>query len=134
MAAPLIERSKSGFRAWFRKVWEVRGGGLYAVGFAVTFIYLEVLSLADDVLGIGALFRGEAIAFFMNFFIDSLMNTLASFLWPIEVLQLAPPFGAIGLGIAFWLFPIFFKPHIEEWLFDGEPEHIHKTSKDNEVA
>ena len=29
-------------RRWFRNVWAVRGGGLYAVGFAVTFLYLEL--------------------------------------------------------------------------------------------
>jgi hypothetical protein len=134
MPSPLIERSKSGFRTWFRKVWEVRGGGLYAVGFAITFMYLEVLSLADDVLGIGALFRGEAIEFFVNFIIDSFMNTIAAFMWPINVIQLAPPAGIIGLGVAFWLFPIYVKPYIERWLFDDEPVHATKTGEDSEVA
>lgn len=134
MASPLIEHSKSGFRAWFRKVWKVRGGGLYAVGFAGTFIYLETLSLADDVLGIGALFRGEAIEFFVNFIIDSFMNTIAAFLWPVEVIQFAPPFGAIALGIAFWLFPIYLKPHIEAWLFHDEPAMESETGKDSDVA
>lgn len=134
MASPLIERSRSGFRAWFRKVWKVRGGGLYAVGFAATFLYLETLSLADDVLGIGALFRGEAIEFFVNFIIDSVRNTIAAFLWPVDVIQIAPPFGAIGLGIAFWLFPIYVKPHIEAWLFDDEVATVSETGKDGDVA
>ena len=122
MASPLIEHSKSGFRTWFRKVWKVRGGGLYAVGFAATFLYLEVISLADDVLGIGALFRGEAIEFFVNLVVESFMNTIAAFMWPVEVVQFSPPVGVIALGIAFWLFPIFLKPHIERWLFDDELE------------
>jgi len=122
MASPLIEHSKSGFRTWFRKVWKVRGGGLYAVGFAATFLYLEVISLADDVLGIGALFRGEAIEFFVNLVVESFMNTIAAFMWPVEVVQFSPPVGVIALGIAFWLFPIFVKPHIERWLFDDELE------------
>ena len=122
MASPLIEHSKSGFRTWFRKVWKVRGGGLYAVGFAATFLYLEVISLADDVLGIGALFRGEAIDFFVNLVIESFTNTIAAFMWPVEVVQFSPPVGVIALGIAFWLFPIFVKPHIERWLFDDELE------------
>lgn len=134
MASPLIEHSKRGFRTWFRKVWEVRGGGLYAVGFAATFIYLEVLSLADDVLGIGALFRGEAIEFFVNFIVDSFMNTIAAFMWPLDVIGFAPPFGVIALGIAFWLFPIYVKPHIEQWLFDDEPAQIAETGEDSNVA
>lgn len=134
MSSPLIEHSKSGFRTWFRKVWKVRGGGLYAVGFAATFLYLEVLSLVDDVLGIGALFRGEAIEFFVNFIVESFMNTIAAFMWPIEVIRFSPPVGVIALGIAFWLFPIFVKPHIERWLFDDEPPAAVETSEDSEVA
>ena len=67
MASPLLDSSKNGFRTWFRKVWKVRGGGLYACGFAVAFIILEVGSLADDVTGIGALFNGGAISFLIGF-------------------------------------------------------------------
>lgn len=134
MASPLIEHSKSGFRTWFRKVWEVRGGGLYAVGFAAAFVYLEVVSLADDVLGIGALFRGEAIQFFMNLIVESLMNTLSALMWPISVIQLAPPFGLIGLAIAFWLFPTYVKPYIESWLFGGEPADESEPTGDNDAA
>ena len=120
MASPLIEKSHGWFRNWCRKVWDVRGGGLYAVGFAVTFLYLEVLDLADDVLGIGALFNGQIVEFIVDFFIDSLGNTIAAFMWPVDIVQWAPPFGAIALGVAFWLFPIYAKPHIEKWLFDDE--------------
>ena len=134
MASPLIEHSKSGFRTWFRKVWEVRGGGLYAVGFAAAFLYLEVVSLADDVLGIGALFRGEAIQFFVNFIVESFMNTLSALMWPVSVMQVAPPFGLIGLAIAFWLFPTYVKPHIESWLFDGEPVSETRPSGDSDAA
>jgi len=134
MASPLIEHSKSGFRTWFRKVWEVRGGGLYAVGFAAAFIYYEVLSLADDVLGIGALFRGEAIGFIINFIVDSFMNTLAALMWPVNVIQIAPPFGAIGLGVAFWLFPIYVKPYIEAWLFDGDTDEADEVTEDGGAA
>ena len=112
----------------------MRGGGLYAVGFAVTFIYLEITSLADDVLGIGALFRGEAVEFFVNLIIESFMNTIAAFMWPVDVIQFAPPVGVIALGIAFWLFPIYVKPHIERWLFDDESSQAADTGEDSEVA
>lgn len=115
-------------------MWKVRGGGLYAVGFAATFVYLEVLSLADDVLGIGALFRGEAIEFFINFIVDSYMNTIAAFMWPVDIIQFASPVGAIALGIAFWLFPIYVKPHAETWLFDDEPAQVGEASEDSELA
>ena len=119
MASPLIEHSKSGFRTWFRKVWEVRGGGLYACGFAVTFLYLEIGSLADDITGIGAVFNGQVITFY-------------ALIWPVFIVQWAMPLGAIALGVAFWLFPIYVKPHIEGWLFDGEPETEEEPEKAKE--
>jgi hypothetical protein len=124
MASPLIEQSHGWLRNWFRKIWDVRGGGLYAVGFAITFLYLEVLDLADDVMGIGALFDGQIIAFIVDFFVDSLTNTIAAFIWPVGIVQWVPPFGAIALAVAFWLFPVYLKPHIEAWLFDGEPGRV----------
>ena len=132
MAQPLLESSKNGFRTWFRKVWKVRGGGLYACGFAVTFIILEIGSLTDDVLGIGAVFNGEVISFLIDFIIDSFMNTFYALIWPLYILQWKPPAGAIALGVAFWLFPTYAKPHIENWLFDGEPEAAEEpeTSKE----
>ena len=128
MHQPLIDGSKHRFREWFRKVWDVRGGGLYALGFIVTFVYLEVLDLFDDVMGIGALFSGQIVDFIVDFFLDSLMNTVEAFMWPVDVVQWAPPWGAIALGLAYWLFPTYVKPHIEEWLFDGEPEEEQQAS------
>jgi hypothetical protein len=103
-------------------VWNVRGGGLYACGFAVTFAVLEAGSFIEDFKEIGLLLNGQVIAFILNFIIDSFQNTLQAFMWPVKIVQLAPPFGAIGLGLAFWLFPIYAKKYIEDWLFDAEEE------------
>ena len=122
MVQPLIDGSKSRFRAWFRKVWDIRGGGLYACGFAVTFVVLEIGSLADDVLGISAIFSGEVVGFLVGFIIDSFVNTLSALIWPVYVLQWAPPWGVFALALAYWLFPTYVKEHIEAWLFDGDDE------------
>jgi len=118
----MLETSHGWFRTWFRKVWKVRGGGLYALGFIATFIVLEVRSLADDVLGIGAIFTGQIFEFLISFVVDSFSNTLQAFMWPIYVVQLAPPWGAIALGATFMGFTTYLKKPIENWLFDAEPE------------
>jgi len=98
----------------------VRGGGLYACGFAITFFILETGSIIDDVKEFGLLFKGEIFAFFLNFIIDSFQNTWKSFAWPMYVVQFASPWGAIGLGLAFWLFPTYVKKHVEAWLFSDD--------------
>lgn len=116
-ARVLPGKSHGWFRNWFRKVWKVRGGGLYALGFALSFIVFEVGSLGDDIMGIGSLFNGQALEFVIQFLVDSFKNTLKALIWPIFVLQFGPPWGAIGLGITFFAFTRYLKAPIERWLF-----------------
>lgn len=98
----------------------MRGGGLYACGFALTFVTLEAGSFIDDFKQIHLLFEGEVIDFVLNFVVDSFTNTVKAFAWPATIAQFAPPWGAISLGLAFVLFPTYVKKHIEAWLFSGE--------------
>ena len=118
----MLDKPHGWFREWFRKVWKLRGGGLYACGFAISFVIRELGSLADDVLGIGAIFTGQAFEFIINFIVDSFMNTMYSFMWPVYVVTFAPPWGAIGLGVAFYGFSSFLKKSIEGWLFADAPD------------
>ena len=101
-------------------MWNVRGGGLYACGFAVTFTILEAGSFIEDFKEIGLLLDGQVVAFILNFIIDSFQNTVQAFMWPVVVVQLAQPWGAIGLGVAFLLFPVYLKKPIEAWLFHDQ--------------
>jgi hypothetical protein len=125
----MLDKPHGLFREWFRKVWKLRGGGLYACGFAISFVIREVGSLADDVLGIGAIFTGQAFAFIVDFIVDSFMNTMYSFMWPVYVVQFAPPWGAIGLGLAFFGFSSVLKKPIEGWLFADAPESVEEPQK-----
>jgi hypothetical protein len=119
-ARVLPGKSHGWFRNWFRKVWKVRGGGLYALGFAVSFLVFEIGSLSDDILGIGSLFNGQAVDFIVQLIIDSLTNTIKAFMWPVYAVQITPPWGAIGLGLAFVGFTKFLKAPIERWMFPDE--------------
>lgn len=93
------------------------------MGFALAFIFFEIGSLGDDILGIGSLFSGQAIEFIIQFIVDSFTNTLKALVWPVYVVQLSPPWGAIGLGIAYVGFTKFLKPPVTRWLFpDGTAE------------
>ena len=83
-------------------------------------MWLEAISFIEDFKEIGLLLDGQIFQFILNFIIDSFQNTLQAFMWPVDIVQAAPPYGAIGLGVAFWLFPIYIKKRIETWLFDDE--------------
>ncbi len=116
----LLDKSHHWFRGWFRKVWEVRGGGLYACGFAVAFLVFEVGSLREDIAQLGAVFRGDIVGFAVDIFIDSLVNTAKALVWPVFALQFSPPMGLIALVAAYLLFPRYIKPPISRWLFRDE--------------
>ena len=87
----------------------------------MTFAWLEAGSFIEDFKQIHLLFEGEVISFVMSFIIDSFQNTIQAFMWPVSIIETASPWGAIGLGLAFLLFPRYVKKHIEAWLFvDGD--------------
>ncbi len=118
-------RAHGWFRRWFAKVWRVRGGGLYAFGFAISFVIYEVRMLIEDFSGdsdYAVLLDGEIVSFIVNFFLESLANTIQALLWPLSILKFSPVYGAVGLGLAYLLFSRVFKKPIEAWLFADEAE------------
>ena len=115
------DKAHGWFRSWFRKVWEVRGGGLYAVGFAAAFLFFEIREVVvEDIpqfVAMNNILSSELIAFGIEFLVDTLVNFVRALLWPMYVVMLWPPAGAIALGVAFVLFPRYLKAPIERWLF-----------------
>jgi hypothetical protein len=125
----VLDKAEGWFRHWFAKIWKVRGGGFYALGFVATFIYLEVTTIAGEFIessSIAAFFTEQLVEFVFRFAVDSLINTVYAFMWPVYWVQWQPPFGVIALGAGYLVFANFVKKHITGWLFpDGqlsEPE------------
>jgi len=95
------------------------------VGFASTFIFFEIRTIVSEFAessGIGDFLSNQLIEFVFRFAIDSIMNTIQALMWPVYVIQLSPPYGAIGLGIAFLVFTIYVQEPIEHWLSDGDDQ------------
>jgi len=58
------------FKRSMRRLWGVHGGGLYSLGFIVTFLWLEVRMLFGDISGaesIGGFFLQQLIEFLLRF-------------------------------------------------------------------
>ncbi len=116
----VADKAHGWFRTWFAKVWHVRGGGLYALGFASTFIYLEIRTFIGEIAessSVGDFLSSQLIEVVFRFAIKSFINTIEALMWPVYVVQLTPPYGAIGLGIGFLIFTTYLKKPIERWLF-----------------
>ncbi|MFK7956322.1 MAG: hypothetical protein AB8B96_09520 [Lysobacterales bacterium] len=108
-------------RRWCRKIWKNRGGGLYAVGFAVTFVYLELVELiTDDIPKFFSinLLSSDLVKFVVQFIVDTLWNTLLAFMWPATLIQWQWPIGIICLAAGFYLFPRVVQGPLERWMFD----------------
>ena len=129
----MLIKAKGWFRRWFAKVWKVRGGGLYACGFAATFIILEIRTVVSefiDASSIGEFLSEQLVEFIFRFAIDSVVNTLYALMWPVYFLQWQPPFGLIALGVAYLVFANFLKEPITKWLFqDGEDASLERSSE-----
>lgn len=103
-----------------RAIWDLRGGGLYACGYLVTFVWLEITTFIGEIVeaeSIAAFFGAQIFEMIFRFLGESLKNMVVAFMWPVFVVSFAPPWGAIALGLAFASFDRLFRKRIEKWLF-----------------
>ena len=123
----MLDKAQGWFRRWFTKVWKVRGGGLYACGYAITFVILEVTTVVGELAestSIGNFLSEQLVEFIFRFASDSMVNLLMALMWPVYIVQWQPPFGAIGLGLAYIAFAKYLKKPISDWLLpetENEP-------------
>ncbi|MCH8070345.1 MAG: hypothetical protein IIA09_00235 [Proteobacteria bacterium] len=110
-------------RRSFRTVWDARGGGLYACGYVLTFLWLEIRMLVDDILSaesISGFFGEQLFEILFRYLGESLQNMIAAFMWPVFVIQISPPWGLGILVTMFVVFPRWIKQPLEHWLFQGD--------------
>ena len=119
-------------RRSFRTVWDARGGGLYACGYVLTFIWLEVTTFIDDILGaesIGALFGEQIFEMLFRFLGESLQNMIQAFMWPVFVIESFDKWGIGILAVMYLVFNKLVKARLERWLFhDAVPASGVKTN------
>ena len=106
-----------------RTVWDARGGGYYAFGFVIDFVWLEINMIIDDIVeaeSIADFFGEQIFELFFRYLGESFANMIKAFLWPVYVAQLSPPWGIAFLVGAYLVFARFIKKPLEQWLFDDD--------------
>lgn len=113
-----------------RKIWNARGGGLYACGFVIAFALFEAQMFIDDIVNFDGFdsIGEEIVTYLFRFFLESLGNTVRAFAWPAYVIEWSPMWGALFLALTFWLFPKYVKHHVEGWLFQDADEDVEATA------
>ena len=113
------------FKRSVRTLWNARGGGLYACGFVVTFIWLEIASLFDEIASstsLASFFSEQLFEVIVRFTIESLQNTIGAFIWPVYLIALSPVWGAAMLGVLYFAFPRYIKEPLTRWLFHDDDQ------------
>lgn len=106
-----------------RTLWDARGGGLYACGFVLTLIWLELTTLFGEIVSSGGIvefFSEQVLEFLFRFTIDSFQNTIYAFLWPVYVIRISPIWGGAMLALLYVVFSRFIKDPLEDWLFHDD--------------
>ena len=106
-----------------RTVWDARGGGLYACGFLITFVILEIRMFFVDIYeaeSISGYFSSQVSELLFKYIGESFQNTISAFMWPVYVIELNPTWGAIILAGLFIIFPKYIKKPLEGWLFNED--------------
>ena len=115
-------------RRSFRTVWKARGGGLYACGFVLTFVYLEIKMVFVDIFeadSVTGFITEQATEMVFKYLGESIQNMISAFMWPVPIIQFDPPWGIAILGGMYLVFANFLKAPLERWLFrDGDADEI----------
>ncbi|MBT8083727.1 MAG: hypothetical protein KJN72_00780 [Woeseia sp.] len=112
-AGGLLKRS-------FRTMWDARGGGFYACGFVLTFIWLEVSTLVDEISasdGVISFFTEQFFEFLFRFSVQSIGNTVQAFIWPLLIIERLGPVSIIPMLVVYFLFSRLLKDPLSNWLF-----------------
>jgi hypothetical protein len=110
-------------RRSFRTVWDARGGGLYACGYVLTFIWLEISMFVSDILSaesISGFFGEQIFELLFRYVGESLQNMIAAFMWPLFVIRISPPWGLGAFVIISLVFGRWIKQPLEHWLFHDD--------------
>lgn len=118
----------------FRTMWMARGGGFYAIGFVVTFVWLEIRTIATEIGasdGLGSFLAEELLEFLFRFSLQSIGNTVQALLWPLLAIDRYEAWGLAVLGAGYLLFDALLKEPLTAWLFDDDETPQRDTDGDS---
>lgn len=104
-------------RDLFLDIWRSRGGGFYGLGYAITFVYLEVAMVVGEVAGsdgVGDFALGALLEYLFRLGLLSFVNVFQALIWPVFVLDHLGWAGIILLAAGFAGFEYALKPLVEQ--------------------
>ncbi len=98
------------------ELWRARGGGLYGLGYVVTFVLLEVRTVITELEGsdgVLAFLGDQLLEFVLRLGWMSFVNAGLAFLWPLLLLERLGGWGLLVLPLAYLAFERWLRPRVE---------------------
>jgi hypothetical protein len=106
-------------RSWLIALWATKGGGFYGLGYVVTFVVLELISLEQGVVnGTSSFLVAQAAGYILRFSLESIGNTIQAALWPFLLIKWLGPLGILLFFAGGFVFERAVRPTVEAWLPD----------------
>jgi len=105
-------------RRRFLGIWQGKGGGLYGLGYALTFVALEVRALGSDIAAsdsAAGFLAGQVFGYLIRISFDSILNALYALVWPLVLLQSLGVWAAGALTGAFLIFACAGRHRLDAW-------------------
>ncbi len=99
-------------------IWSSKGGGFYGLGYVVAFVCLEIRMFFDEIVGsddIAVALGEQAVGLVFRFAIDSFVNGLLAFLWPVLLLDYTGVWGIALLGAVWLAYSRLLSPRFAAW-------------------
>ena len=112
------------------KLWRVRGGGFYGLGYVIAFVVLEIRMLIGNVVSgtdVVTMVVQEALEILFRFAVQSFINGFIAFGWPVFVVKYLGVWGLVAIGICWLLFDRLAKPWINARLPDLAPREAQEN-------
>ena len=100
----------------FLRLWRTRGGGFYGLGYVIAFVVLEIQAYvanlenaATDAVGMVV---QELLQFVFRFAVQSMLNGVLAFGWPIYVVDKLGGLGIAMIAVGWWSFDRYARPWI----------------------
>lgn len=105
------------------RLWMLRGGGWYGLGYVITFIVLEIRMVVADAVGsddVVTFLGQQALEMVFRFASQSFLNGLLAFLWPAFVLEYMGGWGIVVLVGSWWIVGRFVAPRLAKLVASEE--------------
>lgn len=105
-------------RKRFVSLWKTKGGGFYGLGYVLTFIILEIRTLAGDIGSSGSVSEfvtAQLVQYVIRISFESLINAFLALLWPLYLWSQLEIWGLVVLGMAYLGFVLVLRPSLAIW-------------------